>query len=321
MRARCGEAYRLSVRTLRVVGVVLALSALVGAGPASADGWGLDRIDQRNLPLDGTYAPPADGTGVTVYLIDAGLDVDNSQFGGRATLGIDLTGTGVTDCSDEFGVGHGTFVAGIVGGTRTGVANQATLVEVQALGCSEGGSTMTRAQERRAVVRAAGWVRRNAVRPAVVNMSLAFGRSDTIDRAVRRLVRSGITVVAAAGNQGENACRHSPAHLPSVITVGASTQRDRVWSGSNQGRCVDILAPGKSITSVLAGGGVFRYRGVGATSWATPFVTGAAALYLQRNPQASPAKVRRALRRTATAGVLDGLAPGTPNRLLYVGDL
>ena len=231
----------------------------VGAGP-----------DRPARTSRWTGRTPSDGTGVTVYLIDAGLDVDNSQFGGRATLGIDLTGTGVTDCSDEFGVGHGTFVAGIVGGTNTGVANRVNLVEVQALGCTEGGSTMTLKQERRAVVRAAGWIRRNAVRPAVVNMSLAFGRSASVDRAVRRLVRSGIPVVAAAGNQGENACRHSPARVSSVITVGASTQRDRVWSGSNQGRCVDIFAPGKGITSVLADGGVFHYRGVGATSWATP---------------------------------------------------
>lgn len=321
VRVSRSEEYGWRVRILRIAGAVLALSALVGAGPASADGWGLDRIDQRNLPLDRTYSPPADGTGVTVYLIDAGLDVGNSEFGGRARLGIDLTGTGVTDCFDEMGVAHGTFVAGIVGGTNTGVADQVNLVEVQALGCSEGGSTMTRAQERRAVVRAAGWIRRNAVRPAVVNMSLAFGRSDTIDRAVRKLVRSGIPVVAAAGNQGENACRHSPARLPSVITVGASTQQDRAWSGSNQGRCVDIFAPGKGISSVLADGGVFRYTHVGATSWATPFVTGAVALYLQDNPLATPSQVRRALRQSATAGVLDGLDRGSPNRLLFVGAL
>jgi len=193
------------------------------------------------------------------------------------------------------------------------------LVEVQALGCTEGGSTMTLKQERRAVVRAAGWIRRNAERPAVVNMSLTFGRSAKIDRAVRRLVRSGIPVVAAAGNESANACRKSPAHLSSVITVGASTQRDRPWSGSNRGRCLDIWAPGKNITSVLSGGRVFRYRQVGATSWATPFVTGAVALYLQDNPQASPAEVRRAIRRNATVGALDRVAGGSPNRLLFVG--
>lgn len=305
---------------LAMIAMMLALpSAGVPASGADASGWGLDRIDQRQLPLDGAYTPPGDGSGVTVYLVDTGLDVGNPQFAGRASLGIDLTGTGVTDCADEFGVGHGTFVAGIVGGATTGVANQVKLVEVQALGCTEGGSTMTIKQQRRAVVRAAGWIRRNAERPAVVNMSLTFGRSESVDRAVRRLVRSGIPVVAAAGNEGMDACRKSPAHLSSVITVGASTQRDRQWSGSNRGRCVDLWAPGKDITSVLSDGGVLRYRHVGATSWAAPFVTGAVAQHLQRHPQASPAKVQRWLRRTATVGALEGVPAGSPNRLLFVG--
>ncbi len=309
------------VRTaLALIAVMLALpSAGAPASGADAPGWGLDRIDQRQLPLDGTYTPPGDGSGVTVYLVDTGLDVGNSEFAGRASLGINLTGTAVTDCADESGVGHGTFVAGIVGGATTGVANQVKLVEVQALGCTEGGSTMTIKQQRRAVVRAAGWIRRNAARPAVVNMSLTFGRSASVDRAVRRLVRSGVPVVAAAGNQGADACRKSPAHLAAVITVGASTQRDRPWSGSNRGRCVDLWAPGKDITSVLSDGGVLRYRHVGATSWAAPFVTGAVALYLQRHPQAKPAKVQRWMRRTATVGALEGVPAGSPNRLLFVG--
>lgn len=312
---------------LSVMAVLLAVpsaSATPGRGTDAASlrsgpGWGLDRIDQRQLPLDGSYTPRGDGAGVTVYFVDAGLDVDNQEFGGRASLGINLTGTDVTDCADEYGVGHGTFVAGIAGGATTGVANKVKLVGVQALGCTEGGSTMTVKQERRAVVQAAGWIRRNAVRPAVVNMSLAFHRSASVDRAVRRLVRSGLPVVAAAGNQGANACRRSPAHLSSVVTVAASTKRDRPWSGSNRGRCVDLWAPGNGITSVVSGGGILRYRHVGATSWATPFVTGAVAQYLQRHPQAGPAKVRRWLDRTSTGGTLDGLTRSTPNRLLFAG--
>jgi subtilisin family serine protease len=304
---------------LLLVAGLLTVSTIV---PASADdhtrSWGLDRIDQTALPLDGRYLPTGNGAGVTVYLVDTGLDIANAQFGGRAS-GIDLTRAGVADCMDDFGVGHGAFVAGIVAGTRTGVAPGAGLIAVKALGCSEGAPTLSIKQQRRAVVRAAGWIRRNAIRPAVVNMSLSFAASPTVDRAVRRLVRSGIPVVAAAGNQRKNACLSSPARVRTVITVAASTRRDRPWSGSNRGRCVDLWAPGKDITSVLSGGGVFRYRHVGATSWATPFVTGAVALYLQDHPRARPPKVTRWLRRNATVGALDAVPAGTADRLLYVG--
>lgn len=296
-----------------------ALAPSVSARPAT--GWGLDRIDQRALPLNADYAPPADGTGVTVYLIDTGLDTANSQFSGRASLGANFTNRPDGDCVDEMGVGHGTFVAGIAGGDETGVANEVMLVEVQAISCAEGGSSMTAKQERRAVVKAVNWVRLNAVRPAVVNMSLAFRPPHSVDRAVQRLIDSGIPVVAAAGNEGEDACRRSPARVPGVITVAASTETDRAWKGSNQGRCVDLWAPGKDITSVLMDGGVLRYEFIGATSWAAPFVSGAAALYLQNHPTATPAKVSRVLRRTATLGQLRGVRAGTPNRLLYVGAL
>ena len=305
-----------------VTGALLAVIALLvgAAAPATAvvDDWGRDRIDQRSLPLDGGYVAPGDGTGVTVYLIDTGLDVNNAQFAGRATKALNLTGTDVADCVDEMGVGHGTFVAGIAGGQSTGVANQASLVSLQALGCTEGGSTMTVAQQRTAVVRALKWLRRNAVKPSVVNMSLTFDGSTRVDNAVRRLIDSGVQVVAAAGNESAGACSFSPARVKRVITVGASTRRDRAWRASNQGSCVDIWAPGKDITSVLAEGGVFIYEGVGATSWATPFVSGAVALFLQDNPQANPAQVRRAIRESATNGAISGVRPGTTDRLLFV---
>lgn len=311
-------------------GVVLSLAAIAGSlAPTQArptTSWGLDRIDQRAQPLDGQYNPAVDGAGVTVYLIDTGMDVSNPQFGGRASLGANFSGDTRTDCFDEMAVGHGTFVGGIVGGEQTGVANQANLVQVQALGCHEGGSTLTAKQERRAVAQAVRWVRHNAVRPAVVNMSLAFKRPLNVDRPVQRLIDSGIPVVAAAGNFGKNACNYSPAGVPAVITVGATSSRDRAWwasnsSASNQGRCVDVWAPGKSITSILAEGDVFTYDGVGATSWAAPFVTGAAALFLQVNPAATPSQVSRWIRRSATTDAISGVRSGTPNRLLYIGDL
>lgn len=294
------------------------LLAMAGPTAAAGSGWGLDRIDQRSLPLDGEFTPVANGAGVTAYLIDTGLDVTNPQFGDRASLGGNFTGTAVTDCADEQGVSHGTFVAGIVGGDRTGVANRVKLVELQAIGCTEGGSTMTISQQRRAVIKALAWIRLNAVKPAVVNMSLTFDRSGTVDRAVRRVIAAGIPVVAAAGNQGDDACQKSPANVPAVITVAASTRRDRVWQGSNQGSCVDVFAPGKDITSVLAAGGVIRYRGVGATSWAAPFVTGSVAQRLQMRPADTPAQINQWLRTSATGGALGGVR-GAANRLLYVG--
>ena len=288
-------------------------------------GWGLDRIDQRRLPLDHSYRPRSSGAGVTVYLIDTGLDVGHAQFGGRASIGTDLLGGNGRDCADEQGVGHGTFVAGIVGGATTGVAPRVRLVEVKAVVCGEGGTPVSRRRQVSLVVEAVRWVRRHAVRPAVVNMSLAFGpASPRVDRAVTRLVASGASAVVAAGNFAENACGYSPARVPAAVTVAASDRRDRSWvesgfGGTNDGPCVDLYAPGKSITSVLAGGGTLHYAGIGATSWATPFVTGAAAQYLQRHPRAKPAQVARWLRSHATTGALHGITPGTPDRLLFTG--
>lgn len=294
--------------------------------PRRDPGWGLDRIDQRSPVLDGRFAPRRTGRGVTVYLIDTGLDVTNRQFGARASMARDFV-DGVAsggDCGDELGVGHGTFVAGIVGGRRTGVAPRVRLVSLRTLPCTEGtGPTLSSRQQQRLVVRALGWVRRHAVRPAVVNMSLAFHTSNTrVDRAVDRVLAAGIPVVAAAGNFRRDACDYTPARVPGVLTVAAADAQDRSWrsgfSGTNSGPCVDLYAPGRGITSVLAGAGVYRYAGVGATSWAAPFVTGAVALELQRRPHASPERLAARVLGRATTGALTRVPPGTPNRLLHV---
>lgn len=304
-----------------------AAASVTAAAPAprANPGWALDRIDQRDRPLDGVYHPRSDGAGVTVYLIDTGLDAANPEFGGRASIGKDLLGGTGADCPDEMAVGHGTFVAGIVGGATTGVANGVNLVAVKALPCTEGVMPIPQKRQLRLIAKAARWVRHHAVRPAVVNMSLAVDHPvRPIDRAVRRLVRSGVPVVAAAGNDALNACLWSPAHLRSVITVAASDARDRSWrdssfGGTNTGPCVDLYAPGKNITSVAAGDTTFRYAGIGATSWATPFVTGAVAQRLQRRPASTPEQIARWLRRTSTKGALHDVPRHTPNRLLYIG--
>ena len=290
-------------------------------------GWALDRVDQRRLPLNGQYRYRSTGAGVTAYLIDGGLDVTNEQFGGRASLGVDLAGGGGTGCLDEFGVDHGTFVAGIVGGRTTGVAKDVKLVEVRALRCGEGTPSISTARQLRLVIRGIDWVIANAVRPAVVNMSLNFrnltARQDArLAAAMKRFKDARIAAVVSAGNDNRTACRFPPADAPSAIVVGASKRNDKPWRedadfGSNFGPCVDLYAPGHNITAVAADGGVFRYAGSGATSWAAPFVTGAAALYLAAHPGAGPAKVRSWLLNNATSRRLSALPGGTPNRLLF----
>ena len=284
-------------------------------------GWALDRIDQRRLPLDRQYRSRTSGRGVTVYVIDCGAQVANGQFGSRASRGANLAGGPWRDCVDEMAVGHATFVNGIIGGAKTGVAKRVRMVSVRALVGGEGVPSPPVRKQLRRVVRAIDWVIADAAasnRPAVVNMSLAFdGTRRRLTAAMSRLEEAGVTAVVAAGNDGANACRHTPANISTALTVGATNRRDAVWQGSNVGPCVDLFAPGVGVRSVLAGGGAFTYRGSGATSWATPYVTGAAALYLSRNPDAAPGQVRRWIRTQATRGQLHGLTQNTANRLLY----
>ncbi|MFD7628226.1 S8 family peptidase [Streptomyces sp. NPDC059851] len=301
-----------------------------GAAPAPRTGvpWNLDRIDQRTPPLDGTFAPGSDGSGVRVYVLDTGMEVRHAEFGGRASLGADFVGDpDAGDCFDGGGLGHGTFVAGIIGGRTNGVAPRADLVRVQAIACEEGGSAGAAdagPAAEASVIKAVEWVAEHARRPAVVNMSLNLAnRSAALDAAVERLIASGIPVVVSAGNFADDACRHSPAGARGALVVAASTADDRHWRdsdafGSGHGPCVDLYAPGEKVTSALAGAGTATSDAT-ATSWAAPHVAGAVALYLSAHPDATPAQVRTWITERAARDVLAGVPPQTPNRLLNAG--
>ena len=268
--------------------------------------WGIDRVDQRNLPLSGTYSYGADGTGVTVYIIDTGINFTHTEYAGRAFTGIDEVTAGGTaaDCN-----GHGSHVSGTVGGTVYGVAKQVKLVAVRVLDCSGSGSTS-------GVIAGIDWVTANRVLPAAANMSLGGGFSASLNTAVENSIASGVVYGIAAGNSSADACTFSPASAPSAITVGATDISDGFASFSNFGTCVDINAPGVNITSAWIGSNTATNT-ISGTSMATPHVVGVAALYLQANPAATPLQARNALVSNGTPNVITSLRSGTPNTLLY----
>jgi serine protease len=268
--------------------------------------WGLDRIDQRDLPLNGTYTYTPTGAGVRAYIIDTGIRRTHDDFGGRAQHGYTAIsdGRGSDDCN-----GHGTHVAGTVGGTVWGVAKGATLVAVRVLDCNGSGTNS-------GVIAGMDWVTGNHVKPAVANMSLGGGASSTIDAAVDRMHNAGVTVVVAAGNSNANACNYSPARAPNAITVGATTSTDARASYSNYGSCLDLLAPGSSIRSAWHTSNTATNT-ISGTSMASPHVAGVAALYLQGSPSATPATVTNAIVGAATTGKVTSAGSGSPNRLLY----
>ncbi|MFD0784029.1 S8 family serine peptidase, partial [Micromonospora azadirachtae] len=273
--------------------------------------WGLDRIDQRNLPLNSSYTYPNTASNVRAYIIDTGIRFTHNDFGGRAVSGYDaIDGGAADDCN-----GHGTHVAGTVGGSAYGVAKGVQLVGVRVLNCQGSG---TNAQ----VVAGIDWVTANAVKPAVANMSLGGSANSAIDTAVTNSINSGITYAVAAGNgdifgNRQNACNYSPARVGPAITVGATQNNDAAASFSNYGTCVDILAPGVNITSAWYTSNTATNT-ISGTSMASPHVAGVAALVLSASPGLTPQQVRDSLVDNSTPNVLTNLGTGTPNRLLYV---
>ncbi len=267
--------------------------------------WGLDRIDQRNLPLNGSFTYPNTASNVRAYVIDTGIRITHTQFGGRATWGANFAGGSNTDCH-----GHGTHVAGTIGGSTYGVAKAVRLVAVKVLNCSGNGTTS-------GVIGGINWVTSNAVKPAVANMSLGGGASSALDTAVRNSISSGVTYAIAAGNSNANASNFSPARVSEAITVGATGSNDARASFSNFGSVLDLFAPGVGIQSAWRTSDTATNT-ISGTSMATPHVAGAAALVLSANPSFTPAQVSNFLVSNATTGVVTNPGSGSPNRLLFV---
>jgi aqualysin 1 len=288
-----------------VVSVELDAQLFLNATQNSAP-WGLDRIDQVDRPLSSTYEYHATGKGVRAYVIDTGIRSSHVDFGGRVLPGYTAIqdGRGTADCN-----GHGTHVAGTVGGATWGVAKAAQLVPVRVLDCNGAGSYS-------GVIAGIDWMAAQAHRPAVANLSLGGPASATLDSAVNGAIAKGISMVVAAGNDNADACNYSPARTPDALTVGASTSSDARASYSNFGTCLDLFAPGSSVRSAWSSGDTATNT-LNGTSMAAPHVAGVIALLLENKPDATPLAIAEHLKTTASVNKVSSIGTGSPNRLLY----
>lgn len=311
-----GEIVDLTPSQVKILRLNPRIVAIEADAPVSSDAtqspvtWGLDRIDQRDRPLSNSYSYDRTGSGVKAYVVDSGIAA-HSDLGARVTTGSNsyssiADGRGTTDCD-----GHGTHVAGIIGGTTHGVAKDVTLVPVRVLDCTGGGSAS-------GVIAGLNWIISNhpAGAPAVANLSLGVSPNTFLDEAVRATIADGVTVVVAAGNTYQDACERSPSRVTTAITVGATDSSDKKASFSNRGSCVDLFAPGVSITSDGLDGSTAVRSG---TSMAAPHVSGTVALLLSATPTAAPATIAAAVLTRSVTGVLEEIGDGSPNRLLNTG--
>ena len=277
----------------------------VDATTQSNPDWGLDRIDQKNLPLDSAYSYLQTGSGTTAYIVDTGILSTHQQFSGRVLSGYTAIsdGNGTNDCH-----GHGTHVAGTVGGSTYGVAKNVSLVPIRILGCDGSGASSN-------VIAGLDWILKNGKKPAVVNMSLGGEANTSLDSAVENLFNNGYVMVVAAGNSNTDACSTSPARVSKAITVAATDSTDTRASYSNYGSCVDIFAPGSQINSSWIGSNTAT-KVLNGTSMATPHVVGVVAEMLQSTPTATPQTISNNLLNQASNNVVKNPS-GSPNRLLY----
>ncbi|GLW90560.1 S8 family peptidase [Actinokineospora globicatena] len=269
--------------------------------------WGLERIDQRNLPLDKSYTYDTTAANVTAYVLDSGIRMTHQDFGGRAKSGYDFVDndSNASDC-----LGHGSHVAGTIGGTKYGVAKGVKLVSVRVLDCNDSATDED-------ALAGVDWITQNAAKPAVANLSMQFGDSSpALEDALRKSIAAGVTWVLSANNFGADACNSSPAKISEAITVGNIQENDSRRSDSNYGSCLDIWAPGTNIVSVNYQNDTGT-RTMSGTSMAAPHVVGAAALYLAANPSATPKQVRDGLVAQASTITVGDAKPGSPNKVLY----